>query len=139
MGATCTNTPGNFTCVCNNGFNTVMKIEDFKESNIIDSCTDVDECTESPDLCGANTLCSNNFGGFACECLSGFIAPSGTIGPDGCEDADECTLGTHLCEQGGFPLTCINTPGGYECEVDPTTFQDGDIKECVFVLLFTNS
>ena len=38
-------------------------------------------------------------------------------------------LGTHLCEQGGFPLTCVNTPGGYECEVDPTTFQDGDIKE----------
>ena len=54
---------------------------------------------------------------------------SGTVDSNGCQDADECTLGTHLCEQGGFPLTCINTDGGYECEVDPTSFQDGEIKE----------
>ena len=54
---------------------------------------------------------------------------SGTVDSNGCQDANECTLGTHLCEQGGFPLTCINTDGGYECEVDPTSFQDGEIKE----------
>ena len=50
----------------------------------------------------------------------------------GCVDANECELGTHLCEQGGFPLTCINTPGGYECAVNPTDFADNDIKEHAF-------
>ena len=66
------------------------------DPTIVDSCTDIDECVQSNNLCGENTLCTNNFGGFACECLSGFFAPDGVVGADGCQDADECTLGEFL-------------------------------------------
>lgn len=52
---------------------------------------DVDECRETPQVCGPNTVCINQPGTFRCECASGFVSAS---------DGRSC-VGTflHVCSQ----------------------------------------
>ena len=38
--------------------------------------SDADECSETPQVCGANAVCSNQPGTFRCECVSGFVFAS---------------------------------------------------------------
>jgi len=35
-------------------------------------CVDVDECTSTLDVCGANANCTNSAGSYQCTCLAGF-------------------------------------------------------------------
>lgn len=37
---------------------------------------DIDECRETPSVCGANAVCSNQPGSFRCECSIGFVFAS---------------------------------------------------------------
>ncbi|XP_041960964.1 adhesion G protein-coupled receptor E3-like isoform X1 [Alosa sapidissima] len=56
-----------FKCACEPGF---------RESGSGSfTCTDADECVESPGICGRDglALCINTPGGFHCECPSGYI------------------------------------------------------------------
>ena len=41
---------------------------------------DVNEC-QSPDACGANSVCNNTVGSYRCECPIGFVADSGAQDP----------------------------------------------------------
>ena len=84
-----------------------------------------------PGICGDNTLCSNNQGGFECACLSGFSSPTGIVdAATGCVDMDECALGIDFCGDGPIALNCTNSNGGYDCTVpDPATLADGDGRE----------
>ena len=41
---------------------------------------DVNEC-QSPDACGANSVCNNTVGSYRCECAIGFVADSGAQDP----------------------------------------------------------
>ena len=34
--------------------------------------SDVDECQETPHICGAHSTCNNTDGGYTCECEAGF-------------------------------------------------------------------
>ena len=34
---------------------------------------DVNECLETPDICGANSTCSNTDGSYQCGCVEGFV------------------------------------------------------------------
>ncbi|KAF3980678.1 MAG: hypothetical protein HFP76_00920 [Methylococcales symbiont of Iophon sp. n. MRB-2018] len=39
---------------------------------------DVDECTETPDVCGSNATCTNSNGSFMCTCNPGYTR-NGTV------------------------------------------------------------
>lgn len=69
----CKNLIGTFICTCPEGF---------RKPGLEDDCVDVDECSESSDLCG-DGRCINTVGGYQCECPPGYLASS-----DGrsCED-----------------------------------------------------
>ncbi|XP_028415949.1 uncharacterized protein LOC114539510 [Dendronephthya gigantea] len=61
VNAVCTNVGNTFSCSCNTGYTGTGK-----------TCTDVNECTSSPGICG-NSLCENRFGSYVCKCPTGFF------------------------------------------------------------------
>lgn len=65
---------------------------------------DVDECTQSPGLCGRG-VCENLPGSFRCVCPAGFRGSA-------CEeDVDECAQQPPPCGPG----RCDNTAGSFHC------------------------
>ena len=42
------------------------------------NCLDIDECTNSPSLCGLNANCNNIEGSYACECETGYESLDGS-------------------------------------------------------------
>lgn len=52
------------------------------------SSTDIDECKETPGICGKATVCTNSLGTFYCSCPDGFFPSTGT----------EWTVGISFCE-----------------------------------------
>lgn len=65
---------------------------------------DVDECTQSPGLCGRG-VCENLPGSFRCVCPAGFRGST-------CEeDVDECAQHPPPCGPG----RCDNTAGSFHC------------------------
>ncbi|XP_078614309.1 uncharacterized protein LOC144883590 [Branchiostoma floridae x Branchiostoma japonicum] len=92
---TCTNTPGSFSCACQQGF---VLNDDGR------TCQDVDECTV--DNGGCQHLCENDYGSFYCECRDGFQLASDR---KSCQDMNECQE-DHSCSQ-----VCNNTAGSYFC------------------------
>lgn len=114
--ATCTNTPGSFTCTCNAGFT---------GDGIV--CTDIDECAAEAAECSTYASCTNTQGGYTCACNAGYsgngfecICPAtSTQCPDGwcgdlmgndsthCGWCDSPCAGDKHCESG----VCVwNTP-----------------------------
>lgn len=77
-----------FTCECAAGFRGDGR-----------SCHDIDECRETPQVCGSHAICNNQPGTFRCECLDGY-----QFGNDGqtCIEVnrpvDHCSAGTHNCD-----------------------------------------
>ncbi|GMR48445.1 hypothetical protein PMAYCL1PPCAC_18640, partial [Pristionchus mayeri] len=92
-------------------------------------CTDVDECNLGTHDCGALYQCRNTQGSYRCDpkkCSEGQLqnpvtgectsieCPLGYEPRDGkCNDINEC-LTTNRC---GAGEECLNTPGGYRCQV----------------------
>ena len=60
LDATCMNTDGSRTCVCDDGF----------QGNGFD-CVDIDECAMDIELC-VNGACVNFAGDYRCECNMGY-------------------------------------------------------------------
>ncbi len=67
--ATCSNTPGSFTCACNPGYS---------GSGV--TCTDDDECALNTDNCDPNATCTNTPGTFTCACNAGYVGNGVTCG-----------------------------------------------------------
>ncbi|XP_031719731.1 latent-transforming growth factor beta-binding protein 4-like [Anarrhichthys ocellatus] len=78
LGNVCVNTPGSFVCQCQPGFRAAAP-----------ACVDVDECTESPAVCGGQGVCENTLGSYKCVCRPGYQGN-----------------GTH-CEGKRGQLTCV--------------------------------
>uniref|UniRef100_A0A183CQH9 EGF-like domain-containing protein n=1 Tax=Globodera pallida TaxID=36090 RepID=A0A183CQH9_GLOPA len=57
-----------------------------------------------------DTVCTNFFGGFDCQCKSGF---SGDPLTGGCKDINECEMADHYC---GSNANCTNLVGTFRCE-----------------------
>jgi hypothetical protein len=95
--ATCTNTPGSYTCGCNTGYSGDGK-----------SCTDINECSQGMDTCHADATCTNTPGSYTCGCNAGYSGNGKS-----CTDIDECSQGTDACHA---DAACTNTVGDYTCE-----------------------
>nr|XP_020139571.1 LOW QUALITY PROTEIN: adhesion G protein-coupled receptor E1 [Microcebus murinus] len=114
--ATCSNTLGNYSCVCNPGFEPSGGPLTFL--GVGGSCEDVDECSRDSTLCGPNSICANVPGAYSCSCLPGFFSPDfQTLKDPGafeCADIDECAASR--CPANA---ACANTPGSYFCTCHP--------------------
>eukprot|EP00820_Chromera_velia_P012359 Cvel_23213.t1-p1 / transcript=Cvel_23213.t1 / gene=Cvel_23213 / organism=Chromera_velia_CCMP2878 / gene_product=Fibrillin-1, putative / transcript_product=Fibrillin-1, putative / location=Cvel_scaffold2367:813-9132(-) / protein_length=1779 / sequence_SO=supercontig / SO=protein_coding / is_pseudo=false len=95
--ATCNNTHGSFSCVCNDGW-----------SGTGVSCANEDECSSNAHDCDANATCSDTTGSFACSCNAGFDGDGITA----CTNIDECSTGVHDCDTNA---NCTDTTGSFAC------------------------
>uniref|UniRef100_A0A8C1RK96 Nidogen 1a n=1 Tax=Cyprinus carpio TaxID=7962 RepID=A0A8C1RK96_CYPCA len=109
--AVCRPGQGNqFTCECAAGFTGDGR-----------ACNDIDECRETPQICGPNAVCNNQPGTFRCECQEGFqFASDGQTCVEVQRPVDPCRIGTHDCDvperarcsyTGGSSYICTCLPG----------------------------
>ena len=87
-------------------------------------CVDVNECTSgSPPNCGANALCDNTAGSYACRCntANGWHGATVTSGPATCSPqcGDGLTRGSEVCDQGTMNGVDPNTCEGTSCDSVP--------------------
>jgi hypothetical protein len=91
------------------------------------TCTDIDECTETPSVCPANSDCTNTAGSYTCSCKTGY-AESGA----NCVDVNECTKTPPVCPANSV---CSNTIGAFACTCNSGYVLVGevceDINECL--------
>ncbi|XP_043938265.1 adhesion G protein-coupled receptor E2-like [Protopterus annectens] len=110
----CINTEGNYTCTCQQGFQSKSGKDNFTDV-VTSGCVDVDECNTT-EICGNFSICINTEGSYTCTCQQGFQSKSGKdnftdVATSGCVDVDECNR-MGICEN--FAV-CINTEGNYTC------------------------
>uniref|UniRef100_A0A2K5S2W9 EGF-like module receptor 1 n=1 Tax=Cebus imitator TaxID=2715852 RepID=A0A2K5S2W9_CEBIM len=117
--ATCTSNMDSYYCTCKRGFLSSNGQRRFKGPGV--ECKDIDECSQSPQPCGPNSVCKILLGRYSCACLHGFSSPtangwiSGKPGNFSCTDVDEC-LNPRACPE---HATCHNTVGAYTCLCNP--------------------
>ena len=76
--AHCMNTPGNYSCVCNGGYESDADstcqgvLLHFISACVIHFFTDIDECATGQHNCSLNADCINGVGYFLCECRVGY-------------------------------------------------------------------
>lgn len=119
------------------------------------STTDIDECSETPGICGKQTVCTNVPGTFYCSCPDGFFPSTGivwTLGVSFCQSelwmqsvtvyTVHCNMMcpmTSTCFSCHFPLhwlnrssgdfRCDTTPRGKYCQEQSGTFKERTILE----------
>ncbi|XP_049500922.1 nidogen-1 isoform X2 [Panthera uncia] len=124
--AACRPGPGvQFACECSIGFRGDGR-----------TCSDIDECSEQPSVCGSHAICNNHPGTFRCECVEGYqFSEEGTcVAVVDQRPINYCTTGLHDCDipqraqciyMGGSSYTCSCLPGfsgdGRACQ---------DVDEC---------
>ncbi|XP_037680258.1 fibrillin-1-like [Choloepus didactylus] len=117
--ATCTDTTESYYCTCKQGFLSSNRQRNFRGPGV--ECKDVDECSQSPPVCGPNSKCTNMKGRYKCSCLLGFSSPtgngwiSGKPGRFACSDVDECA-NPRACPE---HASCHNSLGSYSCSCNP--------------------
>ena len=93
------------------------------------NCIDVNECETGNYVCGANSSCVNNVGGYDCECDSGYAMNSSGV----CVDIDECAFSS-IPPCNPVNGSCQNTEGSYICSCNEGFDGDGvtclNINEC---------
>uniref|UniRef100_A0AAY4EML9 Nidogen 1b n=1 Tax=Denticeps clupeoides TaxID=299321 RepID=A0AAY4EML9_9TELE len=113
-----------FTCECAGGYTGDGR-----------TCYDIDECRDTPQICGRHTICNNQPGSFRCECIEGFqFASDGRTCIEVEQGVDHCLRGSHDCDiperarcryTGGSSYVCACLTGfsgdGHSCQ---------DIDEC---------
>lgn len=123
--AVCKPGQGNqFTCECAAGFTGDGR-----------ACYDIDECRETPQICGQNSVCNNQPGTFRCECLDGFqFASDGQTCVEVHRPVDPCRSGTHDCDVPERARCSYTGGSSYICTCAPGFMGDGrrcqDIDEC---------
>ncbi|WAR23472.1 FBN1-like protein, partial [Mya arenaria] len=110
-----------------------------------ESCDDIDECSDpTANDCSKSSVCYNTKGSYQCKCpegmklendlrtCSGCICENGWFGDDCDLDLNECERSLPVCPDGN--ITCVNTPGSFECRCSPgysnTSGVCLDIDEC---------
>lgn len=93
----CTNTPGNYSCSCYDGFEL-----DSDGQN----CVDLNECSSPSITPGCDHICVNTIGGFECHCRDGYSLAA---------DGKTCVTSTWCYEQYGCSHYCQSTAAGMKC------------------------
>ncbi|XP_035894268.1 fibulin-1 isoform X2 [Anopheles stephensi] len=113
-GYRCDNIDGSYECIA------VVKIYPTQPRKKVDACTpgfrrhndqcvDIDECAADKNACDSNQVCTNEIGGFRCDCKIGFNLDTIT---NACVDINECQVNAHECLE---TQRCDNTIGSYTC------------------------
>ncbi|XP_052777794.1 uncharacterized protein LOC128215112 [Mya arenaria] len=114
----CYNTKGSYQCKCPEG----MKLE-----NDLRTCSACDEYHYGAN-CGNQCQCFHG----NCDPVKGCICENGWFGDDCDLDLNECERSLPVCPDGN--ITCVNTPGSFECRCSPgysnTSGVCLDIDEC---------
>ncbi|TRY83857.1 hypothetical protein DNTS_030091 [Danionella cerebrum] len=113
-----------FTCECAAGFTGDGRV-----------CYDVDECSETPQICGPFSVCNNQPGSFRCECKDGFqFAGDGRTCIESEHPVNHCERGTHDCDVPDRARCSFTGASNYICSCLPGFTGDGrvchDIDEC---------
>ncbi|KAM4749160.1 adhesion G protein-coupled receptor E5 [Rhinophrynus dorsalis] len=131
----CNNTAGSYFCECDRGFQSASNTTILcpKENKTDNRCYDIDECRESPSLCGPHSICRNFPSSFTCFCQVGYRDNS-TAGSKitQCVDINECRLSPSLC---GPHSICLNSPGSFKCSCQDgyrdNSTTESNITQCV--------
>ena len=91
-----------YTCECRSGFAVIDQY----------TCEDIDECTETPGICGDHAACINDPGVYACHCDPGYYSDDGHTP---CTDVDECTSSDPVLHNCNLHASCSNTAGSFTC------------------------
>ncbi|XP_071379455.1 LOW QUALITY PROTEIN: nidogen-1-like [Centroberyx affinis] len=113
-----------FSCHCTDGFTGDGR-----------SCYDMDECRETPQICGSNSVCNNQPGTFRCECVDGFVfARDGKTCVEENRPVDHCQRGSHDCDVPERAQCSYTGGSAYICSCLPGFLGDGrvcrDVDEC---------
>ncbi|XP_062615400.1 fibrillin-1-like [Saccostrea cucullata] len=95
---TCNKVTG--TCLCKDGW----------QGETCDE--DIFECTERPERCGPNAVCTELPGHFNCSCLEGYQMMPNSL----CENINECSTQQHNCHANA---QCNDTDGHFICTCKP--------------------
>jgi hypothetical protein len=151
--ATCTKTPGSFTCSCKSGFAQNQSMIDGTEG----SCSDIDECLSQTHQCvKPNFLCTNTLGSYSCSspcaqcsaqasCYSVVTILDTSANESLSQDLSECSGNAkNLQDIGPYEMAerihpsawndTINTNGTYRCicnlGYEGTGCSCTDVNEC---------
>ncbi|CDQ83637.1 unnamed protein product [Oncorhynchus mykiss] len=113
-----------FTCECSTGFTGDGR-----------QCYDIDECRETPEICGSHAVCNNQPGTFRCECVDGFqFASNGKTCVEVDRPIDHCQRGTNNCDIPERARCSYTGASAYICSCLSGFVGDGhtcqDIDEC---------
>ena len=92
----CADNDGAYDCSCIDGFEL---IDEF-------TCNDIDECALGTHSCEFDEECTNNAGGYTCDCSVAWKA-------DNSLPCNECKFGYHSCDHNA---QCVDQASGYTCE-----------------------